>query len=262
MNPAVKLTPLAEGRRPVLVASHARSGTHFTMNAIAKAFGHVSNPWVDLDYHHFNINYHHAKTLASNVMALGLKRPANILKSHHEFEFFGDNLEGVAEVWDVVYVHRHPADVLASYWRYLHTFHSDEGPRTATVLELATHAPWGRMMRYQYGQHATVLDRWAHHVAGWVEAAERTGRVRVVRYEDLANDYAGALRGLGAALGLAPADLAPPSRTKDVVTGGPAPFTPPPGGDNRAAVGELAHARHRELMARLGYGAELRSASA
>jgi hypothetical protein len=250
------LTQMPEGRRPILVVSHERSGTHFTMNAIAKCFDYISNPWTDLDRHHININYFYPEILAQTVCNLGEHRPQNILKSHHEAAFFEPVLREVAEVWDIVYVHRHPADVLASYWRLLNTLPWAEGPKTSTALELATAAPMARILRYQHHQHPTMLDRWANHVRGWVDLADRTGLVHAVRYEDLSRDYEATMRRMGERFGLTPVGFEKPSRTEHVVKGGPVPFNPSPADDNRQAVGELARVRYPELMARLGYAAK------
>lgn len=250
------LTRLPEGRRPILVVSHERSGTHFTMNAIGKCFDYISAPWVDLDRHHININYYYPEMVSRTVLGLGAHRPKNLLKSHHEAAFFETILGEIAAVWDVVYVHRHPADVLASYWKLLNTMPWMEGPKMATALEFATAPPMARIMRYQYHQHPTMLDRWANHVQGWVDLAERTGHAHVIRYEDLAKDYEATIRGMGERLGLTPVSFEKPSRTENVVMAGPVPFTPAPGDDNRIAIGELARVRHPELMARLGYAAK------
>jgi hypothetical protein len=251
-----EVTVLPEGRRPILVVSHERSGTHFTMNAIAAAFGYVSAPHISLDRPQFNINFFYPQLLAETVRQVGSRRPANILKSHHPAEFFGETLDAVAAVWRIVYVHRHPADVMASYWRFLNTLQWNEGPAKPTVLEFAMAPPWGRLMRYQYSQHPNMLERWAAHVEGWVDAAERTGLVHVVRYEDLAGRYAETVRDIGAMLGQAPGSLAPPSRDENVIKAGPVAFNPSLADDNRAAVGELARLRYPELMTRLGYGSK------
>jgi hypothetical protein len=255
-SPELKLLRMPEGNRPMLVVSHERSGTHFTMNAIGKAFERVSKPWIDLDRHHININYFYPEILARTLAHLGNNRPRNILKSHHEAAFFEPVIAEAAKLWDIVYVHRHPADVLASYWRLLNTLPWAEGPKMPTALELATAPPMARILRYQYHQHPTMLDRWANHVQGWVDLAERTGLTHVIRYEDLDGDYAATIRKMGERFGHTPVSFEKPSRTENVVKGGPIPFNPSPADDNRAAIGELARIRYPELMARLGHAAK------
>ena len=39
---APNLTPLGDHRRPIMVVSHERSGTHFMVNTLAARFGYVS----------------------------------------------------------------------------------------------------------------------------------------------------------------------------------------------------------------------------
>jgi hypothetical protein len=82
------LTTLPEGHLPIMVASHERSGTHFMMNTLAACFDYVSFPWLDLDRKQFNINYYHPQSLQMLILKVAERKPANILKSHHQFEFF------------------------------------------------------------------------------------------------------------------------------------------------------------------------------
>lgn len=251
----MQITQLQDDRRPVLVVSHERSGTHFTMNSVGGAFGYISSPWIDLDRHQININYYYPGKIEETLQELAGLRPANTVKSHHEFSFFAELIQTAASAYHLIYVYRHPADVLISYWRMLATLPWVAGPSSATALEFAAAAPMGHLMRYQYRQYPTMLDRWANHVSGWTAAAAKNEAIHLVRYEDLAGDYAGTVGALGARLGLTPGDLTPPSRTEKVVTGGPVRFDPGPEAVNRAAVAKLAFARHPQLMGRLGYDA-------
>jgi hypothetical protein len=247
-------TPLPDGRLPIMVVSHERSGTHFTMNALAACFDYVSNPWIDIDRHQFNINYFHApslKTLLQNVAGM---RAANLVKSHHEFEFFKQFATATEGVINLVYVYRHPADVMSSFWRFLHTWDWAEGPTEDTTLGFATAAPMGQLMRYQFRQYPTMLDRWANHVEQWVGASRRANNVHIVRYEDLAQRYDDTITRLGKRLGMAPSRIAPPPRNVNVVQAGSLAWAPGAASDNRDAVAELAQARFPALMDRLGYG--------
>jgi hypothetical protein len=237
-----------------MVVSHERSGTHFMMNTLAACFDYVSNPWVDIDRHQFNINYFHSESLRQVVLKVASLKAANLMKSHHEFGFFSEIVESFAGALDIVYVYRNPADVMASYWRFLPTWHWVEGPKTETALDFARAAPMGQLMRYQFRQYDSMLDRWANHVALWSQAAERAPNIHLVKYEDLAERYEDAVTGLGAALGIAPRRIARPARDRNVVQRGAVDFTPAPGADNRDAVAELALAKFPDLMARLGYG--------
>lgn len=257
LNPILKrgLKRLRAGARPVMVVSHERSGTHFTMNSLAACFGYASLPWISLDSSDFNINFHYAPMLRDALQAVVGLQAANIIKSHHEFGFFADII-GDLKGLDIVYVHRRPADVMSSYWRFVHTWPWNEGPKTATALEFASATPAGQLMRYQQTERATMLDRWAAHVGGWTEAADRYENVHTVRYEDLDADYERALGLLGQSLELQPIRMvrlqAGDPRAPGVRSGPlAAPPEQPP--QDRNLIWQLALKRHPLLMRRLGY---------
>jgi Sulfotransferase domain len=233
-----------------MVISHERSGTHFMMNAMAACFDYVSFPWLDLDRKQFNINYYHAQSLQMLILKVAETQPANILKSHHEFSFFSDIIASFKGAVEIIYIYRNPADVMASYWRFLHTWNWVEGPKADTALDFANAAPMGQLMRLQFRQYDTMLDRWANHVGHWTEAGPR---IHAVKYEDLAQRYDDTIKDLGSALGLTPRQIVRPSRDRNVVQQGNINFAPPPGADNRAAVTELAMTKFPDLMARLAY---------
>jgi hypothetical protein len=248
-----ELTPLGDGRRPIMVVSHERSGTHFMMNAMALCFGYISNPHVDIDRHQFNINYYHPQSLQTLILKLAALRAANILKDHHEFEFFSTIIGAFEGSIDIIYIHRNPADVLTSFWRFLNTWNWVEGPKVDTALEFAKTPPMGQLMRYQFRQYDTMLDRWANHVKHWVEASSRARNIHIVRYEDLANCYDDTIKGLGAALGLKPRKIERPPRDQNVVQRGSVDFMPAPGADDRDAVATYAMSKFPELVSHLGY---------
>jgi Sulfotransferase domain len=252
---------LGDDRLPVMVVSHERSGTHFLMNTLAACFGYVATPWLDIDRNKFNINYFHAQSLQTLIVKIAALRTANILKCHHEFEFFSpivDAFAGKLHVFyisgklHVFYIYRHPADVMASYWRFLRTWNWSEGPRADTALDFATAVPMGRLMRFQFRQYGSMLDRWANHVRHWIE--QPPAKIHPVKYEDLDGRYEDTVKSLSVALGVAPRRIARPQRGHDVVQQGDINYVPPAGADNRQAVAELAAAKFPELMARLGYG--------
>jgi hypothetical protein len=246
------ITRLADGRRPVMVVSHERSGTHFLMNALAACFDYVSKPWVSIDQHRFNINFYSADNLHRVLSGLIEARLANTLKSHHEFAFFAKFIAQLEQAIDIVYIYRNPADVMASYWRYLHTWPWAEGPEVESVYQFANTPPMGALMRLQFRQYDTMLDRWASHVQHWTEA-RRLANLHVVRYEDLKRHYGDTMRRLGEALRVSPRQIVQPSRYENVVPGGKVAFTPRPEADDREAVTTLALSKYPELMASLGY---------
>ena len=249
---------LADHQLPIMVVSHERSGTHFMMNALAECFGYVSKPWVNVDKDQLNFNYFQAPNLRTAMLAIAQARAPNIIKCHQEFGFYSSIISDFKDVLQIIYVYRNPADVMASFWRFVQSWSWMEGPRTDTALEFAKAAPMGNLMRFQYRQYETMLDRWANHVEHWLGAAERTTNIHPVKYEDLARRYEVTVKGLGATLALRPTRIVRPSRTENVVAGGSVDYAPAPGSDNRDAVAELAIAKFPALMAALGYAGEAR----
>jgi predicted metal-dependent phosphoesterase TrpH len=120
----------------------------------------------------------------------------------------------------------------------------------------------GQLMRYQFRQYPTMLDRWANHVEHWVGAAGRANNIHIVRYEDLAARYDDTIKHLGRRLGMPPSRIVPPPRNVNVVQAGSVRYAPGAESDNRDAITELALARFPALMDRLGYGPTPASASA
>lgn len=239
--------------KAAMVVSHERSGTHFTMNALAGCFGYVSKPWVDLDHTEININFHHAPSMEKVFDFIIEKRCASTVKSHHSAEFFESVLSRIEGKMEVVYVVRNPVDVMVSFWRFLHTWNWVEGPLAATAAGFAESAPMGRLMRYQWRQHETMLHRWADHAEGWLNAAAAHPNVHVVRYEDMVSDFPGAMRGLADAMELPLRSDSPPGRESNVVQKGKRPFDPAPGADDRDAVRTVAKARLGPRLETLGY---------
>lgn len=248
-----ELTPLGEGRLPVMVVSHERSGTHFLMNTLDSCFGYVGRPWINFDREQFNINYYHPETLRTVLLKLGALRAANVIKSHHEFAFFSEVSKSLEGALQILYIYRNPADVMTSFWRFLNTWYWAEGPKVDSAIDLATAAPMGQLMRYQFSQHDTMLDRWANHVSHWNEAAARSNHIHAVKYEDLTERFEETVGDLGDALSLEPRRIERPSRHQNTIKAGDRPYEPPANIDSRPAVVDLAKSKYPNLMPELGY---------
>lgn len=206
-------------RPGVMVVSHERSGTHFLMNSIEKGYGYVARPWIDLDHHQLPINYFHQPSISKSLDYLADQNVAAIIKSHHTEPFFTDILDHILERFVVFYIHRNPVDVMASFWRFMHGWEWHEGPICPDPVAFATAAPEGHLLRYQTHQRRNMLDRWAHHVEGWHQAAEGRPRLRIVAYKSLKEDYAATVTSFADLLRRQPTDLTPPSRDVNVVNG-------------------------------------------
>lgn len=189
------------------------------MNSIASAYGYVSQPWVDLDDHHIQINYFHQPSIVGALNHLADRQIAAIIKSHHPKGFFENILDQILDRYVIFYIHRHPADVMASFWKFMYGWPWHVGPQCKDALAFATAAPEGRLMRYQTHQRRNMLDRWAQHVEGWYKAAEGRPRLRLVRYNDLKDDYATTVKSFADVLRAQPVDLTLPARDVNVVNG-------------------------------------------
>jgi hypothetical protein len=222
MNPSTDASKQTPKRRPaVMVASHERSGTHFLMNTLAACYGYTSRPWIDLDHPPLAINFYSPVSVREHLMTLAAGPRAQLVKSHHQAGFFDGELSVLAEHYVVFYIYRNPVDVLLSYWRYMHQWSSFEGPKAADPLAFARAEPCGGMMRYQLRQHANLMQRWAAHVEGWLEAATAARRVRLIRYEDLDTRFEEVVHEFAWILGHPPRALQRPSRDVNVIPGGP-----------------------------------------
>jgi hypothetical protein len=240
---------LSRPRRPALVVSHERSGTHFLINTLALNFGY--RPYVDLDE---RPGFDPRSTPQLLEFLLGTAWPlATVIKSHHQAEML-PALPWLTGIYAVFYVVRDPRDALLSFWRYLASSGLGAGPQTATVSEFLRAAPCGQVLRYQRQAAASMVERWRLHVDGWSAAAGRLPGLHVVRYDDLDERFAATVERIAAALGQpAPAAACRPALDANVIHPGPG-----GSGAHRAAFSaadqEFVRAVAGETMARLVAG--------
>jgi hypothetical protein len=238
-------------RPTVIVVSHERSGTHFLMNAIARGYGYVADPWIDFDHNQLAVNFFAPREVARTLAWFADQHAANVIKSHHAVDFFEPILGTLLSKMRILYIHRDPVAVMASFSRVINEWPWREGPKRDNVLDFARAEPEGQLLRYQMKQRANMLHRWAAHVEGWTKAARGQRNLRVVRYDSLRDDYAATLASLGDVLAAKPVDLTPPPRDVNVI-------------GNRVAVGDaevpgrealhaLALAEVGDTMRALGY---------
>ncbi|HTU17698.1 MAG TPA: sulfotransferase domain-containing protein [Gemmataceae bacterium] len=240
-------------RPAVMVVSHERSGTHFLMNTLAACYGYISRPWIDFDRPPLAINFYSPRQVREQLLALAAGTRRQVVKSHHQAGFFAGELSRLAEQYVIFYICRNPVNVLLSYWRFLHRWPWFEGPKVADPLTFARAEPCGQMMRYQLCQHANLMQRWAAHVEGWLEAAAAVPRVLVVRYEDLDAHFAEVVPGFAGVLGHPPRTLVRPPRGVNVIPGGPEDPSGQGVPPNVEALRSLCRAHVGATMTRLGY---------
>lgn len=181
----------ADALRSILVASHPRSGTHLVLDLLRHQFRSCHN-WrlwaLPLDYLYLNLERLSAdercfdELLAQKI----INRPRRALMKTH---FSADWNSGwtsseakaptghwrqFAESAHLIYVIRHPLDVMASYKQFLSTIDP----------EIAKLNFWSFLTSLHWDQNTDRLDWWFQHVQGWLEVHN----VQFFRYEDIIED--------------------------------------------------------------------------
>lgn len=174
--------------RPVLVASHPRSGTHLVLDLLRRQFPSFQNWrwwWSPLDQLYLNLERLGAekrrfdKALAKRIV----NRPRRaLMKTHFDAEFVNswakDETERPPAEWmemvahsHIFYVVRHPLDVMASYQQFLSGIDSSIAQLDFVAFLKSEH----------WNSSIDRLGWWAEHVTNW---AGRSG-ITVLRYEDV-----------------------------------------------------------------------------
>lgn len=173
---------------PVLVASHPRSGTHLVMDLLRRQFRSLYN-WriwgLPLDHLYLNLERLGArKRRFSDARARRIvNRPRRaLMKTHFDaglvVSWDADESVPPSRPWrdvvseaNVVYVLRHPMDVMASHHQFMSGL--DETIADLDLMSFLRSAHWdGSMHR---------LEWWHRHVSGWAGRED----VTVLRYEDV-----------------------------------------------------------------------------
>ncbi|MEG3617923.1 sulfotransferase domain-containing protein [Magnetovibrio sp. PR-2] len=210
-------------RPTAAVISHERSGTHFLINTLSASFNYLPvDNRLDVDTYTVNINFFAPEAILEFFNQIKQHNVANVLKSHHSADFLEPVIETAVDTCAILYIYRHPRDVMHSMWRLLKNYTWHEGPVCPTPADMMRAQPEGHLMRYQMYQAENMLHRWDRHVNGWFDLAEKYGSrgkgIHLVRYEDLRDDYEGTVKKLGAdAIGCAPTSLIPPNKIEGVI---------------------------------------------
>ncbi|MGB0723457.1 MAG: sulfotransferase domain-containing protein [Gammaproteobacteria bacterium] len=201
----------------VIVAGHERSGNHFLINTLAQNFGYLAEPRIDLDPYRINVDADSPERLGWFLRALSPRRLSNIIKSHHSADFFSPLADVLAAHYHVIYIHRHPATTLRSFWRMTQQVTAlDTGP-PCSCHAFPKQRPTGKPLRYQKDDADSWLHRWKHHVEGWLQLASAQPGILVLRYEDLDMDHPGTTARIGDFLGLATSGYRRPDRATGVI---------------------------------------------
>lgn len=174
--------------KKVLIASYERSGTHFLMNALELNFGYNAKVWVDLDEavpNPFNPN-----DMVKALKFITAMKDKDIVKTHYAVEFLQPLLELLLEFYHVFYIWRNMADVMNSLCKHLNDIEWNEGPKVKDGDELALSEPCGGLMRYQYRQYPTMMDRWEAHVSGWEGLPKKiANQIVYIKFADLKDNF-------------------------------------------------------------------------
>jgi Sulfotransferase domain len=216
MSQSFQLVLSPTPKRKVMVVSHERSGTHFLMNALALNLGYVSQPWVNLDFE-LGINFHSPSAILMFLSQFKSQQMRNVVKSHHQLAFFEPILPTLLDDFQMIYIYRHPGDVMKSFARVLNVLHWDAGPKCASAGELMRRETEGQLLRYQKRGLPNMIARWREHVGPWLDYAADEPRISVVRYEDLAHKFESTIRKLARDLGETVAEIRKPDPRHNVV---------------------------------------------
>lgn len=201
---AVALSDLSQ--RPVVIASHPRSGTHLTIDLLRRQFRECRSwklPGEKLNRLYLDLNALFDPASRSPVddrKALAILRrvPCPLVKTHlrwHQLEAgaAGGNpwLQWLIRRGRFVYVYRDVRDVMCSY----HFF---------CMIDERGRRPLAEFIR-QESDGASRVRGWVDHVTGW---RGRPG-VHELRFEDLVRDPAAMVAKLAEHLGLEPLNRTP-----------------------------------------------------
>ncbi len=210
MTQAILTRP--DARPPVLIASHPRSGTHLVIDLLRRQFSCTRNwRWWGLPLDHLYLNLERLgssnRSFSDALARQIVNRPQRaLMKTHFEADFSGswvaEESLPLDQTWldlvaqsKIIYVVRHPLDVMCSYHQFLSAIDPDVAGMPLMTFMESTH----------WTGETDRLGWWVQHVTGW----EALSGVTVLRYEDIVKRTVDALSEISEDIGETSIDRKP-----------------------------------------------------
>lgn len=183
-----------------LVVTHERSGTHLVINIINyENYGNFK-PIGKLPKFEKKYNLETYIEYANLSLLYESYQPKLIFKSHHQIDFFKNNLKELFNKYYVIYVKRDIKDVLISYYKFLNAKGKDSNGKSIPIKGFPEFKDWIFMkpcdVGYKYfekypdphiyNEPDTYIDRYMNHYSGWMEYKEN---LLLINYEDIINNF-------------------------------------------------------------------------
>lgn len=181
--------------KSILIASHRRSGTHWTIDSIRHNFPSVSQKFIMLD----RILPSHPKPMSLNEFKFALNNSTDkvILKTHltpFEVEAIADSnlrqmIQSVFDQSKIIYVLRDGRDVLTSLFYYVKSIHKNAQEVSFTQFltqNIGSHNIVKQNFEKNNKTNINRIEYWKLHVESWLS---QSNDIYVLRYEALAQEF-------------------------------------------------------------------------
>lgn len=175
----------------ILVISHPRSGTHFTINSIAENFDYYSNIWLDV-----------CPNVDQDKVCQFFERQIytpRIHKSHHFPYSFEKCRSILRDKYHVFYVIREGRDTMVSCYEYYANRH--RWSKAGSIDEYMSENCTGDRIANRYGRfnYITPIERWISHITEWLTTDIP---INIIFYEHLSFRFDDVIKNILSILGM------------------------------------------------------------